>query len=67
MDIKVVEFKGEFIALIADQNDWTGNYMYSMRLVKGGYGMEYIKYNGKEINVKRECAELRQERNNGQI
>lgn len=61
MKIQVVEFDGYHFALISEQNDWTGNYMYSMRKVRGGYGEEFVNYNGGRVSVKRECEKLREE------
>ena len=62
MKIEVVEFDDEHFALIAEQNDWSGNWIYAMRKVRGGYGEEFVNYNGGRVSVKHACEKAREEK-----
>lgn len=59
MKIQIVEFEGEKYALVREQNDWTGNYIVSVRKVRGEYGEEFIRYNERRVSVKTEVDEAR--------
>jgi len=59
MKIKIVELDTDTIAIIQEQNDWTGNYDTFFRKVKGDYGKEYVSFNRKKIDVSREIQTVR--------
>lgn len=59
MKIQIVEFEDENYALVQEQNDWTGNYITSIRKVRGEYGEEFIRHNGNRVSVKFEVDEMR--------
>ena len=60
MKIEVVYFDDEYFALIAEQNDWSGNWIYTMRKVRGAYGEEFVNYNSGKVSVAHACQKARE-------
>ena len=56
MKIEVVNFDGDYVALVKEQDDWTGNYKSYMRQIRGEYGEEFINYGGRRISVHHELT-----------
>ena len=59
MRIEVVNFDGDYVALVKEQDDWTGNYKSSLRLIHGECGEEFIRYNGRRISVRGQLNDAR--------
>lgn len=62
MIVEVVWFDDELVCLVKQQNDWTGNYITSVRQIRGGYGEEFIRFEGRKIDVSYECDKARKGR-----
>lgn len=59
MRIEVVVFDGEYVALVKEQDDWTGNYKSCMRQIRGASGEEFINYGGRRISVRGQLNDAR--------
>ena len=59
MRIEVVVFDCDYVALVKEQDDWTGNYKSSLRQIRGAYGKEFINYGGRRISVRQEVEDAR--------
>lgn len=59
MIIEIVRFDCDWVALVKVQNEWTGNYITSARQVRGGYGEEFIRYDGRRVKVAKEVDRAR--------
>lgn len=59
MIIEIVYFDGDWVALVKVQNDWTGNYITSVRQIRGEYGGEFIRHDGKRVDVHRELEKAK--------
>lgn len=59
MIVEIVRFDGDLVALVKVQNDWTGNYITSVRQVRGEYGEEFIRYDGRRVKVAKEVDRAR--------
>ena len=59
MHIEVVRFDDDWVALVKEQNDWTGNYCHDLRIIHGEYGEEWIKWNGSKVSIRREVEKAR--------
>lgn len=61
MIVEIVRFDGDWVALVKVQNDWTGNYITSVRQIRGDYGEEFIRHDGRRIDVHKELKEAKRE------
>lgn len=61
MMVEIVRFDGDWVALVKVQNDLTGNYITSVRQVRGEYGEEFIRYDGRRVNVDKAVERARRE------
>lgn len=61
MIIEIVDFDGDWVALVKVQNEWTGNYITSIRQIRGEYGEEFIRHDGKRVDVHRELKKAKME------
>lgn len=61
MKVEVVRFDGDWVALVKEQNDWTGNYCHDLRIIHGGYGEEWIKWNGSKVSIRYEMEDARKQ------
>lgn len=64
MKVEVVRFDDDWAALVMEQNDWTGNYCHELRIIHGGYGEEWIKWNGYKVSVSKEVEAARRREDN---
>ena len=60
MIVEIVRFDGDWVALVKVQNDWTGNYITSVRQVRGEYGEEFIRYDGCRVDVSKSVNRARE-------
>ena len=67
MMVEIVRFDGDWVALVKVQNDWTGNYITSVRQVRGEYGEEFIRYDWRRVNVDKAVEMARREENKRSI
>ena len=61
MIIEIVDFDGDWVALVKVQNELTGNYITSVRQIRGEYGEEFIRHDGRRVYVHRELEKARRE------
>ena len=61
MRIETVYFDGDWVALVKIQNELSGNYITSVRQIRGGYGEEFIRHDGKRVDVHRELEKAKRE------
>ena len=61
MIVEIVRFDGDWVALVKVQNEFTGNYITSVRQVRGEYGVEFIRYDGCKVYVNKEVEGARRE------
>ena len=61
MIIETVYFDGDWVALVKIQNELSGNYITSVRQIIGGYGEEFIRHDGKRVDVHRELEKAKRE------
>lgn len=61
MRVEVVRFNDDWVALVSEQNEWTGNYSHDLRIIHGGYGEEWIKYNGYKVSIRNDVELARKE------
>lgn len=61
MIIEIVAFDCDWVALVKVQNELTGNYITSVRQIRGAYGEEFIRHDGKRVDVHRELEKARRE------
>lgn len=59
MIIKVIEFDGDYIALVKEQNDWTGNYSTEMRTIHGKDEQKTINWYGDKLDVSEQYKQAR--------
>ena len=61
MIIETVYFDGDWVALVKVQNELTGNYITSVRQIRGAYGEEFIRHDGNRVDVHRELEKAKRE------
>lgn len=61
MKIETVYFDGDWVALVKIQNELSGNYITSVRQIRGGYGEEFIRHDGNRVDVHRELEKAKRE------
>ena len=59
MRIEIVDFDGDWVALVKVQNELTGNYITSVRQIRGAYGKEFIRHDGRRVDVHRELEKAK--------